>query len=363
MKTDQLSPRQLYIIYIVAIVSPLVRGLPQWTVAVAGKGAWLTGIFSFLPMLMVVWLWSRLVGDGVGLAERFQMTLGKGLGKVLATLYMVWVIFLMSLETRLYGQRLLVAGYEGMPLQGYVLIILGLVIWMSRGTLATLGRMAEMFYLVLAVTLVAVLGFSLWNLNPSYVLPIWIGEISNGVKATTVPTGIMLMGVVLPFLWGSVKQHEGNKKQVIGWLAVVCCLATVIQLAVIGQLGTSVTLGIETPFFQLTRGLAISGAFQRMESIVVALWLLSDFVLLVLLVQVGKVLAVSVVGQSAERWVPWAMTLLVLWVALGPLSDGQETAKIAQRWIPLSNFIFGALVPFIICMIQKWKEWLEMHRI
>lgn len=361
MKTDQLSARQLYIIYIVAMLSPLVRGLPQWTVAVAGKGAWLTGLCSFLPMLAVLWLWSGLVGDGVGLADRFKMTLGVGLGKALTTLYIVWVVFLMSVETRQYGQRLLVAGYEGMPLEGFFLIMLGLVLWMSRGKLSALGRMAEVFYLILALTLAVVLGFSLLNLEPSYVLPIWVEEWSGGIKATAVPTGIMLMGVVLLFLWGTVKPSTNDNKQAVRWLAVICLVATLIQLAIIGQLGTAVTLGIDTPFFQLTRGLAISGAFQRMESIVVALWLISDFVLLVLLVHVGKVLVVSVVGERVERWVPWIMVFLVLWVAVGPMADGQQTALLAQRWIPLSNLIFGGLVPLMIAMVMRWKVWLKKH--
>ena len=50
-----------------------------------------------------------------------------------------------------------------------------------------------------------------------------------------------------------------------------------------GNFGPGLTARMDTPFFMMVKGIGIEGTFQRVESVIIALWVFSDLALLNLL--------------------------------------------------------------------------------
>ena len=70
-KRDSISARQLYGMLFTGLLTPAVRVLPGLTAAVAGKGAWLTGLLAFPPLLGIGWMVFTLSRGEGGLCPGF----------------------------------------------------------------------------------------------------------------------------------------------------------------------------------------------------------------------------------------------------------------------------------------------------
>lgn len=358
LNRDQISARQVYVILFAALLSPAVRALPAWTAETAGVGAWLTGLFAFPVLLLMGWALLSLLcrtGPEHGLAEVFQDALGTVLGKLLTIIYMIWALFLLCLELRLYGERMLAAGTGNASLPALLVILLAMVLWLCRKKLAAFARAAEIFYLILTVALVLVLVFSVADLSPENVLPVWTGDIPAVVSATAVPLGVVGTGIFAAFLGGKVAVRKGDRRRGLGWLVAGCLAMSFLQFGVLAQMGPSLAAQMEYPFFEVARGVGIDGAFQRVEAVVVALWLLSDLALLGLLIVALRAMTGSVFGKQWEKWAPPIAVVLSFLGAVFLLPDGFAAQNLASGAAMIGNLTFGFAVPLLVFLVQKVK--------
>lgn len=320
--------------------------------------AWLTGLAAFPALLAMGWVFWRLLRaapPGEGLAGTFCAALGNWAGKGLTLLYIMWGLFLLCLEARLYGERMLAASAKDADLPFLLLILLALVLWMGRKKLAAFARAAEIFYLVLTVTLVLVLAFSVTDLRPENVLPIWTEDIPGVLRATVVPLSMAGVGVFAAFLGGRVAERAGDGRRGVRWLAAGCVAMSALQFGVLAQLGPVLSARLESPFFEVARGVGVAGAFQRVDSVVVALWLLSDLALLGLLLFALRAMATSVFGPRWEKWTPAAAVILAFFGAVVLLPSGFAAESLASAVALPGNLIMGFAVPLLVLLALKVK--------
>lgn len=357
LNKDVISARQLYVLLAAALLTPAVRALPTWTAATAGKGAWLTGIAAFPPLLAAGWILARLLkGRNGGLAGAFQEVLGETAGKGLTIIYVGWGLFLLCVEARLAGERIRSAGYRGGSLAVFLVILLGLTLWMGRRKLAAFARAAEIFYLVLMLALGLVLAFSILDVTPENVLPVWVEDVPGVLAATAVPVGVLSCGVFGAFLWGVVRPAGDSGRRGVRWLAWGCALLALLQFGVLAQLGPKLSAMLESPFFEVARGVGVQGAFQRVESVVVALWVLSDLALLGLLLFACRAMAGAVWGPKGETWMPYLAVGAALAGALVLFPDKWAAKELSATLIPLGNFLLALPVPGVVLLISRIRR-------
>lgn len=347
MKQDRISARQLYVILAAGLLSPMVQALPSWTAATAGEGAWLTGILAFPVLLGGLWMGFALLRmgpEGGGLCGAFRAVLGRALGKAVTAAYLLWALFLMAVGARLYGERLL-PEYGGSSLPVLLGIILVLVGWMGAKKLEVFARAAEIFYLVLSLVLGVVLFFSILDMTPENVLPVWYGDLPGIAAATAIPVGVAGAGIFGAFLAGQVEGKTHSRRRGLRWLAAGCGAMALLQFGVLAQLGPVLAAQMDAPFFEIARGVGVSGAFQRVESIVSALWVFSDFVFLGLLAFAVRNMAGSLLGERAERWGAPAAAALTFIIGVWLFPDGFAVKNLAATLVPAGNLFFAFLVP------------------
>lgn len=319
-------------------------------------GAWLTGILAFPVLLVMGWVFFALLRGAPehhGLADVFQDALGPTLGKGLTIIYMVWALFTLCLEVRLYGERMLAASAKNASLPVLILILLALVLWMGRKKLAAFARAVEIFYLVLAVTLGLVLVFSVADMTPENILPIWVEDVPGLATATVVPLGITGVAVFAAFLAGRVNRKGVSGRRGVGWLAAFCLVLAFLQLGVLTQLGPALSARLAAPFFEVARGVGVAGAFQRVESVVVALWLLSDLALLGMLIFALRAMTASVLGARWEKWVPPVTVALAFVVAVFLLPSEFAAEELASGVVLLCNLVLGYAVPLLVLLLHR----------
>lgn len=356
LKRDRISARQFYLLMAAALMAPTVRALPARTAAVAGEAAWLTGIAAFPVLLLEGWVAAGLLrrGEG-GLAPAFCRALGPALGKGLTILYMVWALFLLCLEARLAAERMVATGYRGGDLRLFLAVVLALALWLGRRKLTAFARTAEIFYLVLTLVLALVLAFALLDATPGHILPVWAEDLPPVLAATAVPVGALSRGVLAAFLWGEVAPEPGASRRGLGWLAWGCIGLTLLQLGVLAQLGPQLAARLDSPFFEVARGVGVSGAFQRVESVVVALWLFGDLAMLGVLIFACRAMGRTLVPK-AEKVLPWAVTAVALLGAVFLFPEGSAAKAADENWVPWVNFFLALPLPAGVLLVDRARN-------
>lgn len=347
MKEDRISSRQLMVLLWGALLAPAAELLPAVTVGPGGRGAWLGALWA-APLLagLGLALW-RLCRAGGGMAGGLQRAFGPLVGKGVLLLYMVWGLGLLCLRLRLSAQRLMSAGYRDGALWALLPVVAGLALWMAWGKLSAFARTGEIFFGALSVTLVLVVGLSLTRVRPALLLPLWTQEVVGGVRALPATAGVLGYGIYACLLLPQVEWGKGERGRWLWWSVLGCMVLALMQVAVIGSFGTQLTARLTSPFFDLSKSVGIPGAFQRVESVVAAIWTFSDLIVLGLLLR-GLCLGTRALAPRVKEGRAALAFLLVAAVgAFLAFPDGYLAQTISRSWALWGNLVLGWAVPLV----------------
>ena len=361
MGKDVLSQRQLLVFLFTAMLAPLAGSLPGQIASLAGEGAWAAPLVA-LPVIL---LWCYMLKvlfpakeKNQNLMQLYQAVLGNWLGGAVILAYLAWGLFLLMVNTRLYGERLLSAGYQKASLALVLALLLVLVLWMARGKISAFLRAVEIFYLLLTVALGAALLFALFQIKVEYILPLWWEDLPKILIGTVPVLGLISYGIFGTCFLDQLPMGEGGvRPAAMKWSGAVCLVLCLLQLAVVGQFGATLCAQMEEPFLQMVAGIGVQGAFQRLEGVSAALWILADLALLGLLTFACKKMGRALLPSSwKDGWLPVVIVLFALMGALNLLPDAFSAQNAARMILPIGNFIAAFLLPALLLLIGKLRK-------
>ena len=291
-----LRPRQLWLLALASMLSPLTRFLPALAVEAAGSAAWLCPLAA-LPPLLLHRLWLRpLFSQGPGLLKRLW---GRLPGRLLAGLLALWLVFSVGCGLRAASERLLSAVFTRGEPWPFSLALVLLAALAARGGLRPLARCAVILLGILLLGLAPLLLAALGELRPAYLLPVtW--RALPGILGGAVP----LLGLGCQWAWLALlgpeldpEEKPGPVPFALGELAAMALLL----LVTVGGLSAPLCRKLPHPFFILIRGLSLFGCLDRLEAVVLALWGMSDFAWLAARLLLGGVLAEEALPALERR--------------------------------------------------------------
>ena len=353
MKDNKISRTQLMALLWAGVMAPAAELLPGLLLPDVGRGAWLAVLLAAPLVLGAGWLMGSLAGRE-GFVQGTVNLLGKWLGNGVILLYIVWALLLLSLRLRLCAQRLFASGARDGSLWFFLLAVTALLLWMGRGKLDAFARAGQLFLAALLMTAGVVLGLSLVQAKAERLFPLWWGDVRPVGRAVLSAAGVMGWGLFLPFLMGDVRdQGENRHWHWLFWGLGGALLLSAAQAVIVGNLGAGLAARLDNPFFALAKSVGVEGAFQRVESVVTALWTFADLTMGGVLVFALRAIAAELAPGKNLVWVPWAAVLagtagaLILFPALG-------TAEMwNRRLVPAGNLILGLLLPALLWITEK----------
>lgn len=345
---DGISRTQLTALVWAGTLAPAAELLPAITLPVADRGAWLSPAAAIPLVLAAGWLLGALAGER-GLAAGIREGCGPVFGSVILTIYIVWGELLLSLRLRLCAQRLLDSGRRDGALWFFLLGLAILALWMGAGTLPAFGRAGQIFLGVLLAAAGVVLALSLSRVRPERTLTLWSGDVLPVLRSALPAAGVLGWGLFGAFLTGRV-QGEGRWRWLF-WGLGGCLLLTLAQWITLGSLGAPLAARLETPFFALAKSIGVEGAFQRVESVVAALWAFGDLSLAVLLLFAIREIQRELVPKMKERSTAVFCVCAAVVLALTVFENGA-----ADEWnrtvVPVGNLLLGLAVPLPLCLLR-----------
>ena len=349
--TIKISGRQYTAIAFVSLLSPVIRLLPEKSVEQAGRAAWLTPVAVLLPVLLYTWFAFSFLEkrkSGEGLAELIVRCIGDKAGTVVNGLFFVWFVAYAGFVLRSAAERLITTIYENNALLVFSVILLAAAAWAACGRVRSIGRTAELFAPVVAVIITAILLLSLKEFKAENLLPVtW--EDTGDILLGALPVANVL-GVVsyFMFLAGDLKKEEKEIRRGLRLILAIWAIIFGLIFCSIGQFGAGLISDLRTPFFMMVRNVSLLHVIERMEAVVVALWCVTDFLFLtVLLINARRLLGKVLKRSVGKKWV-CGIAAVVLAAALLMAGSDFQIRMISDRIIPTVNLVlvFG-LLPII----------------
>jgi len=237
-----------------------------------------------------------------------------------------------------------------------VLAVALLALWMGRGEIAAFGRAGQIFLLILAATAGIVLLLALPGAKPERVLPLTPAIARDSLRALPLAAGVLSWGLFAAFLLGEVcPPEEGRRRRWTLWSLGGVFLLALAQGVVLANLGVGLAMELDSPFFALAKGVGREGGFQRVESLVLALWVLADLAMAGVLLFALRIMGKEVFPQGREERMPlWALLAAVA-LALTLFSDRNDLQNWNRSIVPQMCLILLLALPAVLWMARrKW---------
>lgn len=349
MTDTKISLHQFMTILFLALLPLGTERLPGRLSSV-GAAAWLCPLLAGVVAVALAALVGRkpLLGQGA-LLENLTRRWGGRMVRVAAGLFLLWGLYLTAAHAARIGSRLS-DSLRASPLliTGAALLLAG---WMASGGLPAFARACEVFALAVGFGFFLIFLFGIFRLRWDYVLLWDWQELAQLPQGALSAGGTVAAGGYLLFLLGDVRPEPKAKGRVLRRLGELFLLLAAGVLLVLGRLGPELAAQVNRPFFQMVSGLGFEGAFQRLEELASALWVLGDVALLGLLLLVLRRLAARVLARREGKGLGWVLTALVF---AGSLPVSYWNQVLAGALLPAGNLV--ALGLLALCLGRQGKN-------
>lgn len=359
-RTDLISERQLSVLAFSGLLSPLIRMLPRSAVYLAGRSAWLSPAAAAAAGAAYFALMRALLrGRGLrdGLAEMAGRALGSAGGKVFCAVSALWLTFYAGFIARSAAERLLSSVYtDGSAPMFSALLLAASAAAAACGT-KTLARTAEIFAPVILGIFALVIAFALPDVRAANLLPVTYKDAGRILLGSLPITDIVGASVYFLFLLSHVEKKPGEGKQPLRWMLLQMLVILGVMVITVGSCGEKLTLHLGSAFFMVIRNISILGVIERVEALVITIWITTDFLLDATLLMTDAEILRGIFG--AERRAPF-----VIPAAAGAAASALLAAKsafglqpLSELLVPAANLFFAfILIPAVLAVGKLRKK-------
>ena len=370
MGEESYSRTQLLTLGTIIALTPALRLFPGQTAALAGRAAWLTAVGALPLGLAWLFLLSRLLRlrqAGENLPELALRLLGKAAGKAVVAGLGLWALLYAAFVLRAGADRLVGTVYPHSSPWVFALVMGALALAGALARPRSLVRMARLLRPLLLGILGVLFVFALPGLRLDNLWPITVGDLLPALKGT-LPALDIYSGAALAlcFLVGGTKETPGGFRALAAWVLGICVILTALSLAVTGSFGAELAATLARPFFALVRTLVFFRTVERVEALVVTLWIFPDFLCASLFLWAGQYCLRLLLGQNPRaphrdsldlgggRWLIPLCAVAVTGLAILLAPQPQQLERWSRQLIPAINLaLCFTLVPVLYIVGRK----------
>ena len=330
-----------------------IRPLPGNLVMVAGNASWVATIVAIPVAVAYVFFIGLLFKnrrDGEGLAELILRVLGNTLGKVLIIIYTAWLVFFAAVVMRAGSESFANTIYPASRPQIFFILMLGLATVAAIGRVRALARFSELLRPLLIVLFLFVILFGLQNVNTDSLLPVSTLDAVPIAKGTAVYANTVGVMTFMLFLGKYVKPDGGSSKAHAKTVAGAMLIISLLITEALASLGAELTVKLNNPFFIMVRDLSVLNTIERIEAIVVAFWVLTDYIFISCVMVICSDNLALCLGVPKKAWLPLLLfaALVTLTSTIAPVSFAMNIYT--NRIVPIlaAVFTFGVLPALLV---------------
>ena len=113
---------------------------------------------------------------------------------------------------------------------------------------------------------------------------------------------------------------------------------------------------MDTPFFMMVKGIGFEGTFQRVESVIIALWVLADLALLALLACACSVLAQKTFALRRRRTAVLPVVLAAAAGAVWLFPNAFALDQALEGLVLWGGLLLGFGLPALLAVVKVFRR-------
>ena len=377
MDSELITKKQFSAAMVVSLLSPLLRLMPQTAVGFAGNGAWLSFLPATVPLALlgaVLASFRRHMRPGEGTGGLILRWLGPVFGRLALLMFAGWFLFYGGFILRSGAERLVSTIYpsSGQGMFAAVTIVLALAV--ALGDLRAAARSAVIFRGVLVGALVLVIALSAPNMDLARLLPVSAKDAPSIALGGLPLASVGAVAAGFSFLYGYADLPKSGRWTVRP-LGLLLVLGGLICASVLAVFGPELTATLSYPFFVMIRSISLGDMVPRIEAVVIAAWVGTDFMLCVGLLRCAHEALRPVFGYpkpdgrpmldlSAGRYLLWLEAAAVFAVSFFFDMPPWLLRRWSDQYIPLASdcVLYGGFLLLWLATLPKRKKEKDLQK-
>ncbi|WP_433939519.1 GerAB/ArcD/ProY family transporter [Paenibacillus lautus] len=352
IKYKDIAPRQFYILAFGLTIGTSILVTPSGLAHTAREDAWMASLFSLLINLLMVVLYIAIARlyPGQSIFEIHEKVLGKLLGKLFSLIYLFYFLILTGTLLGNLGFFLSSEMMPETPIEAIQILFLIAAVMCARMGIILLARVGELMFPWI-VFLFMVLVFSLipqidWNHIKPMLEEGWMPVAKAGFHSSMFQELIVLM-VFLPLVKG---EKEGERALMRGAASGGLVLSIAVLLSVL-ILGIEQTENSTFPAYALAKTINLGNFFQRVEGILITLWILTFFIKISLLYLSILQGMKTVFGLKDQNSLIYPLSVLFVVVAWNTYINTVYVADIIQNVWSSYALLHLIVIPIVLYLV------------
>lgn len=353
-----ISVKQLIIIYLIAVSSPLIRIIPKNVSLVAKDGSILTPILVIIPFLLLLYILNVLINKSgeKSLQDVYIKIFGKFIGNIILILHIVWIFILISIYVRYFADRYASTILIFTPIHFFILTILITAFIVVRRKIEYFARTLEIFALLFSLVVVALFVISLIDVKISNIYPLTVFDALDSLKSVPLLLGILSYITFMFFLGEEVSNKQDLKKYTKYITTKITFFNFFVILSTIGIFGYTLTSEFNLPFFMFLKNIQLITVVERFESIFISFWFVTDFAIITLFIYIISKLIKKVGNLEHSITSITPIIFGTFTFSLYIVSSTFELYKFSDQFLLYINIGFAVIIPIIAFIVGKIRK-------
>ncbi len=354
-----ISNTQLFFVMVIirnTIATSLTSAL---TSGDAGQDVWISTIISTLLSLVQLWfliaIHKRL--PHCNLTELCHEIFGKYLGKVLSVIFIVYFLAL-AIGINAFLGLMHMAVLPETPMKAVQWAFL-FVVWYSlyKGLHSTIRATGIIFFTIL-LNHIALLLFLIPEIDLQEFLPVLYYGWVPVLKGVVLPTALFLENLFILQILPMVKKTKWTYR--IPYLANIASGALLLSLAgmLVATFGAKEAEKLQFPFFSLARVVSVGNFLERIEIVVVWVWIASIFIGVAVYLFIAKDMMEHTFLwlKSYEQYISIIAVVFVALVTPFFFSNIGELLRFySDKQYAVLSYIVGLILPAMMYLVMRLR--------
>lgn len=354
----KIGMRQAAVMFSLALTAPILRIVPNYIATESQEGIWLVPLLAIIPAIILICALNSLINKypDKNFDEILEVILGSILGKIVAGLYMVWIFILTTMYLRFYGERFLSTILVGTPIEFIIVIMLAFLFWVVKSSLEAFARSTEilihLFALIFLFTFLIVIPDIEWtNLYSITHHDLWYAG-----KSSYSLIGLFSYITVVFFFGKQINNKDKLKNYGIKSILFVVFLSLLMIISTVGVFGMDIIQQFPFPFFIVLKNLMLFNSIERVESLFIAIWVVSDFVIIAMFLFAFFNLVKRLLKLKNKNNVVAPLMFIIFIFSLYIADSSFELREFSRYIASVVNIAMFWLVPIIVWGVGKIRR-------
>ena len=356
----KLTIRQIYFLFLFISISSIFNYIPNTAAYYAGGSGFISVIYAGGILLVFSMLVLQIIKcyPNKNFYEIIGHLFGTPVAKVVFFLYGLWAFANLCMKIGAYSVTLQATLMPSIQTGILITVLFLLVIYALTKNNKTIFRVAEFSYQPIFFFLFLLFLFALPSLDYVELIPVTLYDLENNLGALPMICSISGNIFIILFFCGKIAGNQdysyirGRTLNTVFVFTMISMLSTIVAIGLNGALTTA---NLAFPIFQSVKTISILHTFERFDSFITLIGVMSDFV---------AIMTFLIIFMKCLEWVfgckkPKIAGAIFLFLATTYLMIRNYTQyefnQLMTQYLMYINLIFQYLLPAclgLLCLVH-----------